>query len=174
MSHLSNALNLTNVWFYLFAIVIVISALCVVSMRNIVHCAMFLACVFLGVAGIYVLLNADFLAAVQVLIYVGAITILILFAIMLSVKYVGSEIRHHNSQSIPAFVMILIFLVVFGRITARAWYGLQPEKFLPPGGMNSTQIIGISLLRVYALPFEIASIILLVAMIGAIIIARKE
>ncbi|MEW6203356.1 MAG: NADH-quinone oxidoreductase subunit J, partial [bacterium] len=76
--------NLTSIWFYLFAVVIVVSALCVVSMRNIVHCAMFLACTFTGVAALYVLLDADFLAAIQILIYVGAVTVLILFAIMLS------------------------------------------------------------------------------------------
>lgn len=174
MIPLSNALNLSNVWFYLFAAVALTTAVCVVTMRNIVHCAMFLAVTFISVAAIYVLLEAEFIAAIQILIYVGAVTVLILFAIMLSRKYAPQNIRHHNSQSIPAFFLISLFLIATGGILAETWRGVMPAALKTYGDLTNTQLIGIKLMRAYALPFEIASVLLLVAMVGAIIIARRD
>jgi NADH-quinone oxidoreductase subunit J len=169
MSHLNNMLP--AVWFYLFAAVAVVSALCVVGLKNVVHCAMFLASTFLAVAAVYLLLNAEFIAVVQVLIYVGAVTVLILFAIMLSQKYTGVELKQHNSQSFPAAVMIGVFLFTLIGVLFREWSSVKAPAEIAHG---SAQVIGDLLMRPYVLPFEVASLLLLAAMIGAIVIARKE
>jgi len=168
---MNEILKLPQLWFYVFAAVVIVGGLMVVLMKDIVHCAMALAGAFTGVAGIYVLLGADFLAAVQILIYVGAVTVLILFTIMLAKKSTGWEARHHNGQSIPALIIIIIFVSVIGKITAKAWHGtIAPAA----GAAFNVHEIGLYLMRDYILPFELASVFLLVAMVGAIIIAKKE
>jgi NADH:ubiquinone oxidoreductase subunit 6 (subunit J) len=96
--------------FYLLAAVIVISGIMVVTLRNVFHSALMLVLTFFTVAGIYLMLNAEFLAAVQVLIYVGAITILILFAIMLTYQIQSKSIRQTNEQVLPAALISLVFL----------------------------------------------------------------
>ncbi|MEW5946953.1 MAG: NADH-quinone oxidoreductase subunit J [bacterium] len=163
------------IWFYVFAAAALAAAVCVVALPNIVHCAMSLAASFIAVAAIYVLLDAEFLAAVQVLIYVGAVTVLILFAIMLSRKYIPEgALRCHNSQSIPALLLIALFLAIGASIVARAFHGVAPAALSAPADLTNVQLIGVRLMRLYALPFEIASVVLLVAMVGAIIIARRD
>ncbi len=171
MNLTSELLRLPAVWFYVFAAVVIVGGVLVVMMRDIVHCALALAGTFIGVAGIYVLLGADFLAAVQILIYVGAVTVLILFTIMLAKKTTGGEALHHNAQSIPALIIIIIFVSVIGKITADAWRGT-----IAPASSAAFNVheIGLYLMRDYVLPFEIASVFLLVAMVGAIIIAKKD
>ena len=98
--------------FYVLAAVIVVSAFMVVTLRNVFHSALFLVITFFMVAGIYLMLNAEFLAAVQVLIYVGAITILMLFAIMLTYQIQSKSVRQTNEQVIPAGIITVIFLVL--------------------------------------------------------------
>ncbi len=100
------------VLFYLLAAIIVISALLVVTLRSVFHSALFLVLTFFMVAGIYLMLSAQFLAAVQVLIYVGAITILILFAIMLTQQIHSKSIRQTNEQVIPAALISIVFLAM--------------------------------------------------------------
>lgn len=167
--------NLTEflpaIWFYLFAVITVGSALCVVGLKNIVHCAIYLAATFLGVAAVYLLLHAEFIAVVQVLIYVGAVTVLILFAIMLSQKYSGMEIVQHNSQSIPAFFLAAAFIIGMAAVVSRTWvHAAKPMADV----QGSAQSIGYMLMQPYVIPFEIASLLLLAALIGAIIIAKKD
>lgn len=98
--------------FYVLAAVIVISAMLVVTLRNVFHSALFLVLAFFMVAGIYLTLHAEFLAAVQVLIYVGAVTILMLFAIMLTYQIQSKSIRQINEQVIPAALIAAIFLAL--------------------------------------------------------------
>lgn len=173
MNFPSEALQLPAIWFYVFAALVIVAALAVVLARNIVHCAMYLAVTFIAVAGIYVMLESDFLAMVQILIYVGAVTVLILFAIMLSRKYTGADFQARNRQSIPAMLVIIIFLVVIGRVIACTWGGFKAGQ-TSAWGVSNVKAIGVSLLRDYVLPFEVASVLLLVALVGAIIIARKD
>ncbi len=156
--------------FYAMAALILICAWMVVTLRNLVHCALFLVLTFMGVAGIYVLLHAEFLAGVQVLIYVGAITGLLLFGIMLTRKYAGRDIIAHNKQKPLGFISaagLFIIIVYIALQTDFDWSAKPPT-------MNATSEIGKSLVSTYVLPFELASIVLLVAMIGAIIIAREK
>ncbi len=108
--------------FYALAGLILLFALFVITSRNIFHSALSLVAVFFLVAGIYLMLNAEFLAAVQVLIYVGAITILILFAIMLTHRIYSKSVRQTNEQVVPAFVIVALFLVI-GVISLQRTFG---------------------------------------------------
>jgi NADH:ubiquinone oxidoreductase subunit 6 (subunit J) len=114
--------------FYLLAAIIVISAILVVTLRNVFHSALFLVMTFFMVAGVYLMLNAEFLAAVQVLIYVGAITILILFAIMLTHKIQSSSITQTNQKVIPAAIISLLFLTLAIFAITRSFGDIKPEK----------------------------------------------
>ncbi|MGB8658319.1 MAG: NADH-quinone oxidoreductase subunit J [Candidatus Zixiibacteriota bacterium] len=156
--------------FYILAAIIIGSAVMVVTMKNIFHSALFLVLCFFGVAGIYVLLSAEFLAAVQVLIYVGAITVLMIFAIMLTARLYSAKIRQSNEQVIPGLIIVgaLLAATVFS-LSKTAWK-LSTE----PVDLQPTASIGRLLLTTYVLPFEIVSVVLLTALIGAIIIARRD
>jgi NADH-quinone oxidoreductase subunit J len=112
--------------FYLLAGVILICAILVVTLRNIFHSALFLVLTFFFVAGIYLMLNAEFLAAVQVLIYVGAVTILILFAIMLTHQIQSRSIRQVNEQTIPAVIIGGLFFVLAAITMVRTFDDTAP------------------------------------------------
>jgi NADH-quinone oxidoreductase subunit J len=156
--------------FYILAAIIIGSAVMVVSVKNIFHSALFLVLCFFSVAGIYVLLSAEFLAAVQVLIYVGAITVLMIFAIMLTARLYSAKIKQSNEQVIPGLIIVgaLLASTIF-TLSRTAWKlsSQVPET-------QSTVSIGNLLLTTYVLPFEVVSVVLLTALIGAIIIARKD
>lgn len=155
--------------FFILALVTVAAALVVILGRNIVHAALSLVLAFCGVAGLYVLLDAEFLAAVQILLYVGGITILILFAIMLTSRISARGVRILNEQVWVGLVVVggLLFLIL-GYVIPKFPYPASP----PPPVMTIPSI-GRLLMTTYVLPFEVASILLLVALIGAIILARR-
>jgi len=156
--------------FYILAAIIIGSAVMVVSMKNIFHSALFLVLCFFSVAGIYVLLSAEFLAAVQVLIYVGAITILMIFAIMLTARLYSTKIKQSNEQVVPGFLIVGALLAATVLTLSRTAWKLSTET----PDMQSTVSIGNLLLTTYVLPFEVVSVVLLTALIGAIIIARRD
>ena len=156
--------------FYILAAIIIGSSVMVVTMRNIFHSALFLVLCFFSVAGIYVLLEAEFLAAVQVLIYVGAITILMIFAIMLTHKLYNAKIRQSNEQVIPGLIIVGALLVATLFALSKTAWKLSFET--PPD--QSAVAVGKLLLTTYVLPFEVVSVVLLTALIGAVIIARRE
>jgi NADH-quinone oxidoreductase subunit J len=155
--------------FNIIAVLILFCALMVVTLRNLVHCALFLVLTFMGVSGIYVLLHADFLAGVQVLIYVGAITVLLLFGIMLTRRIAGRDIIVHNKQKLLGAAGALGLFAIIYVIVRGTEFAINQA---PP--QDSTTAIGQALVRTYVLPFELASIVLLVALVGAIIIARER
>jgi len=156
--------------FYVLAVITAGSALLVVTLKNIFHSALFLVLTLFSVAAIYLLLGAEFLAGVQVLIYVGAITILMIFAIMLTYQISSKSIRQTNEQKIPAALIVLVFFVL-SLITMfkTSW----PESY---ASLPKDQIfeLGRHLLSTYLIPFEVVSVVLLVALIGAIVISRQE
>lgn len=161
--------------FYALAVLLLGSALMVVTLRNIVHCAFFLMMAFLGVAGIFVLLYAEFIAGVQVLIYVGAITVLILFAIMLTQKILGVRLKQNNTLSPLGVVAGVSFFALVGAITFGSTESLFALHGEPPVAPRVTTIAETLLGNgSYVLPFEVASLLLLVAMVGAIVIAREK
>ncbi len=159
-----------QVVFYLFAFLIISSALAVVSLKNIFHCALFLVLCLFSVAGIFVMLHAEFLAAVQILIYVGAVAILIIFAIMLTSKLAGRDpIMTNEMTFIGAFLaLILVFSLVYS--LSNTFFRLADTEPAP----QSTLELGKLLMTEFVLPFELVSVLLLAALIGAIIIARRE
>jgi NADH:ubiquinone oxidoreductase subunit 6 (subunit J) len=167
--------------FYIFAAVLIIAALMVVGLRNIVHSALALVAVFAMAAGIYVLLNAEFIAIVQILVYVGAVTILILFALMLT-RIAGLERTNPTNKLwfVALVICTLIGATIIYAVTnshlAIAHVGDAAGQLLP--GVSNVVRIGQLLYSPtgysYVLPFEIASLVLLVAIVGAIVIGRED
>jgi len=148
----------------------IIGALGTVLVRNIVHSALFLVLSLVAVASIYILLNADFLFAVQILVYVGAVATLILFGVMLTQGQRTAQ-PQNNDQVLPAAVLALLLFaaVLVPVIFNTAWpivASVAPEA--------TTAVLGQELMRTYALPFEVAGALLLVALVGAIIVARER
>ncbi|OFZ79864.1 MAG: hypothetical protein A2583_06240 [Bdellovibrionales bacterium RIFOXYD1_FULL_53_11] len=158
--------------FYLAGGFIVVSALVVALSRNIIYSVFALLTAFIGVAGVYALLSADFLAVAQLLLYVGGILVLILFAVMLTDRIADTK---GTNTSVSMWSGLLMFAAVFcglaGAAARAPWKSPEPaqQPFLP-----TTAGIGESLLGAYLLPFEIVSIVLLVGLIGAVVVARKE
>ena len=156
--------------FYVLAAVMLGSGAVVVTSGNIVHSAAALVPAFLGATGLYILLNAEFVAGIQVLIYAGAITVLILFAIMLTEGGTGLGARQRNEQvaagAAVAAAMAALLIAASVRTGWPAGGGTLPSY--TPGA------IGQSFLRQNILVFEGTSIVLLVSLMGAIMIARRE
>jgi len=160
-----------GVAFWILAAVILVSGFLVVSLKNIFHCALFLMLCLTGVAGIFVLLHAEFLAAAQVLIYVGAVSVLIIFAIMLTSNLARKKIVQTNQNALVAFISCLIFVV------GALWLikGTEVWNFTT-GSLPADNVmtIGKLLMTQFMLPFEVVSVLLVAAMIGAIVLARGE
>jgi len=148
------------------------SAMGVVLLQNIVYAAFLLGACFISVAGLYLLLNADFVAAAQVLIYVGAVNILILFAIMLVNKRQDyQDVKFGAIRSVVTGVVCLGLFALLGvTVTSTKWAITSSIAKLP----STLVVIGQHFFSDYLLPFELASVLLLVALIGAIVLARRE
>jgi NADH:ubiquinone oxidoreductase subunit 6 (subunit J) len=158
--------------FVVLLFVTIISAVVVVTTRNIVHAAIFLAFSFVGVAGIYLLLDAPFIAGAQVLIYVGAITVLILFAIMLTAQTVMREPRRTlETKLVAGVVSVVLFAAILAPNLIRAGWAVQPAA---PGPYDTLRLLSQGLLGTYLFPFEVASVLLLAALVGAIVLAKEE
>ncbi|HET6781507.1 MAG TPA: NADH-quinone oxidoreductase subunit J [bacterium] len=156
--------------FIILSCVTLIPAVVVVTSGNIVRSALSLVPTFLGVTGLYILLHAEFVAGIQILIYAGAITVLILFVIMLTAGGTGTRIRQVNEQ-VPLGAMAAVwlgFLILLVLLRTR-W---------PSAAATTPQYtvasVGTAFLTDYVLIFEVTSLVLLVSLIGAIIIARRE
>lgn len=160
--------------FYGFALLTVASALVVVTVRNIVHAAFSLMVTLFGVAGLYVFLQADFLAATQVIVYVGGILVLILFGVMMTSGRLEMRIHIERGQLLLGGVIGAALLMLLLTVIANTpkWKNLSDDGTqLEP----TTQRIGELILNgQFLLPFEVVSVLLLVALIGAALISRKE
>jgi len=164
-------MELKEIIFFILATVTVLSAWLVVSLKNIIHAAFALLITFFGVGGLFVYLSADFLAATQILIYVGGVMILVLFAIMLSEKVYNVSI-FHVSKILPGllvfggvqFVLLRVMLESPWRVRPGAASAMRP----------TTETLGDVLLNEYLLPFEVISVLLLTALIGSVVLIRKE
>jgi NADH-quinone oxidoreductase subunit J len=156
--------------FYLFAAITLISAGVVVFSRSIIYSAFSLLFTFSGVAGIYVMLNADFIAITQLLVYVGGILILLLFGVMLTSDIAKVEVNAQTLQSVPATIVVgIVSALLVSTMVTTNWINNTPVF-----GETTVYEIGRLLLTRYLLPFEIASIVLLVALIGAAFFARRK
>lgn len=146
----------------------------VVTVKNIIHAALWLIASFFSVAALYLLMEAEFIAIVQVLVYVGAISILVLFAIMLTRHVTGEGVRQLYQRW---WIALIVAAALFGLLIVPTVFNYQWA--VPPGGEQATGIasaveIGKAFMSEYLLPFEVASVLLLVALIGAIVIAFEE
>ena len=174
--------------FWVLAIILVASALAVVGARKIVHSALGLVVVFAMAAGVYLLLNAEFIAIVQILIYAGAVTILILFALMLTRTSTQDETTNPNSKTwgIALIISALVCAgVVFASTFTHSTANLLSSTAPPYGGSGACPVPTNNVIYIgqllyspscysYVLPFEIASLVLLVAIVGAIVIGRED
>jgi len=156
--------------FIVFAVGTLVPAAMVVVSRNIVHSALWLLTSLASVAGLYLLLGAELLAAIQILVYCGGIVVLFLFAIMLTPGVGHADVQVHNRQTFWGLLVALVFAGVAMHLLRDETWALAPAANL---GDVTGRLAG-ALLENYALAFEAASVILLVAMVGAIVIVRAE
>ncbi len=154
--------------FWLLAVLTVGSAVAVAAVRDLIRAVVLLITSFLGVAGLYITLSADFVAVVQVLIYAGAISVLMLFAIMLTPQ--ASRDNAETFFQIPGLLLAGVVTFTIGIISLETdWSVVEREGF-----EETASEIGEALLSTYVLPFEIAAVLLLVAMLGAIVLVHPE
>ncbi len=166
-------MNGKEVLFLIFAGITVGSAALVVFSKRITYAAFALMFSFFGVAGLYIFLSADFLAAAQLIIYVGGILILLLFGILLTVKISSVAVATRTNQRIWGTIAVTGFLIlILNIIHTTSWFSAVDSgtvRYAP-----QSELIGNMLMTEYILPFEIASVLLLAALIGAMFIVRPE
>lgn len=165
---------LIMVIFFVLSAFTLAAGVMVVTVKNIIHAALWLIASFFSVAAMYLLLEAEFIAIVQVLVYVGAISILVLFAIMLTRHVTGEGVRQLYERW---WVALIVVVALFGLLIVPTVFNYQWSVPATPAqgvGISSAVEIGTAFMREYLLPFEIASVLLLVALIGAIVIAFEE
>ena len=170
---LSATLVAQNVFFAIIALAMVGSALRVVTSRNIVHAALYLVMVLAGVAALFVLLLAEFTAATQVLVYIGAVVVLFLFGIMLTQARIGRDGGVDYERRWIAAVTVLGLAAVMGYSLVEYF---RDTKLDAAGGLvvQRTAEVSDAIFRDYIIPFEVVSLLLLAALIGAIVVARRD
>ncbi|MCM2257096.1 MAG: NADH-quinone oxidoreductase subunit J [Vicinamibacteria bacterium] len=156
--------------FWVLTLIVLASAAVVVLSRSLINSAFALLATFSGVAGFYVLLGADFLAAVQFLVYVGGILILLVFGVMLTHRIQDLDLRAEARQLVPGLFVAAGVFILLAAVATRTPWAIGAGR-LPSA---TTAEIGRAFLGKYLLPFEAASILLLVALIGAALIVRKR
>ena len=148
---------------------ILATAVITVTVRNLFHAAIFLAFTLIGVALVYFFLHAEFIAAIQILLYVGAVMVLVIFAIMLTARMQDPAVRQNNRQSVPALILLGTIAVFIVTAVLRA-----PWKLATKPQVTDAVELGRSLMGDFVFPFEVMAIVLLVALIGAIVVARSD
>jgi NADH-quinone oxidoreductase subunit J len=157
-----------SIAFLILAALTCVSAGIVALSRNIIYSTVALLGTFLGIAGLYVQLSADFLAAIQVLVYVGGTLTLILFAVMLTARIEDVRTSNTSRARLPAVLLVGLVLLLLGMVANRTEWPVQAATPMP-----STAKLGHAFLSEYMLPFEVGSVVLLGAMIGAVVLARR-
>ncbi len=166
-------MNPTISFFYFLSFLTILSALMVIVAKNPIHSVLYLILTFFTLSGHYILLNAQFLAAVNIIVYAGAIMVLFLFVIMfLNMKQDEEESKTNLTKIAATIVGGTIFVILFGAYRKSTIVGYNPETFDSQTGMIEN--LGHILFREYLLPFELISILLLVAMVGAVMIGKRE
>ena len=164
-----------SVFFYLFALLTLGGAVLTITRRNAVHSAISLIVSLLGVAGLYLLQHAEFLFAVQIVLYVGGIMVLFLFVIMLVNLDQAAKERQFNRQWMVALAAVAAVGVEIGYFFYRGQDSFRlGDVAVPAPNEGNTEMIADVLFRGYLLPFEIASILLLVAVVGSVVMAKKR
>lgn len=167
-------MDIKTIIFFIISALTILSGAIVAFSRNIVRAAFALLGVFGGVAGLYIMLSADFVAVIQFIIYIGGILILILFAVMLTTKIdkINGERKLLNKAMEP--FAGLVGVVIFGYIMWRAMGGAEWTRRISEAFLPTTAAIGNKLLNEYLLPFEIVSLVLVLVLVGAVVLGRRE
>lgn len=165
--------------FYVIAAVVLSSAVLMVTSRNLVHSIVYMVISFVAVGGLFILLEAEFVAAVQILVYAGGIVVLFLFVVMLVNVNETYQVEFLHRQWLPATVLSLILAAEIGFLLWGNAGDLAADPSVSASVLRSvdggnTETLGMMLYTDYLLPFEVASILLLVAMIGAIYLSQKR
>jgi NADH-quinone oxidoreductase subunit J len=167
-----------NLFFYGFAIAIVYSAFRVVTSANVVHAALHLVVVLASVAAQYILLAAEFVAATQVLVYIGAIVVLFLFGIMLTRAKIGrdQELTNRHWPAAAGTALLLLGVMAYALIDEFHWTDtpLPADPRITTVDGSNTATVSDSIFSTYLVPFEVVSVLLLAALVGAIVLARKD
>ena len=159
-----------NVVFGILAVVMVAAAFRLVTTQNVVRAALFLAIVLAGAAGLYILLAAEFVAWVQVLVYIGAVVVLLLFGVMLTRAPIGRDADLDNDQRVLGALVALFLLGALGAVLLDA-FGSQEVGNVT---IRRTGEVGDSIFGDFVVPFEVASVLLLSALVGAVALARRD
>ena len=158
--------------FFVFAAVIALSAIGVVTSRNVVHATLYLVATLIGAACIYILMFAEFVAWAQVLVYVGAIVVLMLFGLMLTRAPIGKASHFDNDQKWLALIVAVAVFAVTTWVIIDAFEGerLRVDRTVA----TKSREVGDAIFSAYVLPFELVSVLLLAALVGAVVIARRD
>lgn len=162
--------------FIIISAITLVTAIVVVTDRNLFHAALAMMGSFLGVAGLYVLLEAGFLAAAQLLVYIGAISILVIFAIMMTRRLMQSHEVAVNSQWTYGLIASALVFVLLVLVIPATWPAAGPQEASAEVLRGSVTALGVALVSPdqYVVPFELASVLLLAALVGAIVVAWPE
>ncbi len=164
-------MTFTDVLFYITAVLLLFSAWRAVSSPLIFRSALYLACSLALTAVLYVLLHAEFVATIQILVYVGAVIILIIFAVMLTAQ-LGEKLRQSNGLVFGALLLSSgLAWVLVRAIREQTFTATGPAL---PNELGNTQQVGQAILNTYTLPFEVVGLLLFAALVGAVVIARKD
>ena len=159
-----------NVIFGILAVVMVAAAFRLVTTQNVVRAALFLAIVLAGAAALYILLAAEFVAWVQVLVYIGAVVVLLLFGVMLTRAPIGREADLDNDQRLVSALVALFLLGALGAVLLDAFGDDKVGDIT----IRRTAEVSDSIFGAFVIPFEVASVLLLAALVGAVALARRD
>ncbi len=162
-----------NIFFGIIALVMVVAAVRVVTTKNIVHAALYLVIVLAGVAAQFILTGAEFTGVTQILVYIGAVVVLFLFGIMLTRARIGREVDVDNEKRWLAGLVAVILFAVMSFSLVDAFEDAEIDA-IGAGAPQLTAEVSDSIFKDYLIPFEAASFLLLAALIGAIVVARRE
>jgi NADH:ubiquinone oxidoreductase subunit 6 (subunit J) len=165
-------MNVNTILFYGFEVLAALSAITLLFIRNVFYGTLLLIVCLLSIAGVYIFLNAEFIAVTQILIYAGGILVLIIFGVMLTSKFSGKPLVVENKHWLPGIVVGFFFFALLSKLFSETHFysndQLQQESTFTP--INK---IGVLLMSDYVLPFEVAGLLLLVALISAAVIASS-
>jgi NADH:ubiquinone oxidoreductase subunit 6 (subunit J) len=169
-------MEFVKILFYLFGTIILLSALMILFTRNVVHSAYLLILVFLSIAGIYVIAHAEFVAVTQIIIYAGGILVLIIFGIMLTNRMAGQKIYTGSGNKIMGGILGVSFFILLAISIFQVSFAPRTPELSDGSVVKFTgiQSIGIKLMTEYVLLFELAGILILIALVGAAFMARKD
>jgi NADH-quinone oxidoreductase subunit J len=167
---------LESLFFYAFAVLTLLGAILTVTLRNAIHCAVSLIASLAGVAGLFLLQRAEFLFAVQIVLYIGGIMVLFLFVIMLVNLDAAAKERQYHRHWIAGLLSVAGTGAIFAFFLTRGAASLKLNAPVPAGPRekDAVQLLADSLFREYLVPFEVASLLLLIAIVGSVVMAKKR